>query len=138
MLASQQDMRPTQRRYVREKLGRNVEPFVPPLCDGMAEMNGIPAEDDRGQEVEVGDPVVLSLSRAIADFTLATDTKGTLEGMVGLTLIEPDLGAPLHVRVENPLYNEECACDTADLAQRDREIIFGAGRKRACARVGWA
>ena len=25
-----------------------------------------------------------------------------------------DLGAPLHVRVEDPLYNEECAFDAAD------------------------
>lgn len=43
---------------------------------------------------------------------------------MGFTLVEPDLGAPLHVRVEDPLYNEECAFDTADLAQRDREIVL--------------
>lgn len=45
------------------------------------------------QEVEAGDPLMLSLCRAIADFTLATDTERILEGMVGLSLVEPDLGA---------------------------------------------
>lgn len=98
-------MRPAQWGYVGQQLGRHVEPFVPPLCDGMAEMDGIPVDDDRGQKIEAGNPVMLSLCRAIADFTLATDTERILEGMVGFTLVEPDLGAPLHVRVEDPLYN---------------------------------
>ncbi len=39
-------------------------------------------------------------------------------------LVEPDLGASLHVRVKYPLYDEECAFDAADLAQRDREIVL--------------
>ncbi len=41
---------------MRQQLRRHVEPFVPPLCNGMAEMDGIPADDNRGQEVEAGDP----------------------------------------------------------------------------------
>ena len=68
-----------------QKVGRHVNPFVPSLCDGMAEMNGIPIDDDCCQEVEAGDPVVLPLRRTITDFTLATDAERILEGMVGFT-----------------------------------------------------
>lgn len=101
------------------------------LC--IAEMDGIPVDDDRGQEVEASDPVMLSICRAIADFTLATDTKGIPEGMVGLALVEPDLGTPLHVRVEDPLYRE-CVRYVRPRAARPPDR-FDASRKRACARV---
>lgn len=90
----------------------------------MAEVDGIPIDDDCGQEVEPGDPVVLAFGGAITDLTLATDAERILERMVGFTLVEPDLGAPLHIGVENPFYEKECALDAADLAQRHRQIVL--------------
>lgn len=60
----------------QEALRLHVAPFegARRVINGMAEMDGIPIDDDCGQEVEAGDPVVLPLRRTITDFTLATDT----------------------------------------------------------------
>jgi hypothetical protein len=86
----------------------------------MAEMDGIPIDDNRGQEIKPSDPVMLSLCRAIADFTLTTDAKSILERMIGFALTVLDLGTSLHIRVEDLLYDEERAFDAAYFPQRDR------------------
>ena len=117
-------MSPTQRTDVRKKLGRHIKPFVPSLCGCVAEMDGIPVDDDRRKQVSPGNPVMLPLGCAIADFTLTTDAMRILERMVGLALVETALGAPLHIRVEIPFDNKQRAFDAADLAQRDRQVIL--------------
>jgi len=81
----------------------------------MAEVDGVPIDDDRREQVKTGDPVMLALGGSVTDFTLATDAQRILEGMVGLALIETDLSTPLHVRVEDPLYNKECSLHAANL-----------------------
>ena len=43
---------------------------------------------------------------------------------MSLAHVEADLGTPLHVRVEDPLYNKECPLHAADLAQRNSQIIL--------------
>lgn len=53
--------------------------FVSPRSDSATEMNGIPVNDDCGEQVEPGNPVVLSLRGAVTDFALATDAQRILE-----------------------------------------------------------
>ena len=56
------------------------------LSDGVAEMLGVPKDNDRRQQVEASYTEMLSFAGSIADFTLASDAQGVLEGMMGLTL----------------------------------------------------
>ena len=100
---------------MRQKFWRHIKSFVPPLGDRVADVNGVPIDNECGEQVEAGDPVMLTFGGSVTDFTLATDAQRILEGMVGLALIETDLSTPLHVRVEDPLYNKECSLHAANL-----------------------
>lgn len=66
----------------------------------MAEVQGIPIDDDGGEQVEPGNTVVLALGGTVADFALASDPQGVLQRMVRLALVEADLGAALHNTVD--------------------------------------
>ncbi len=74
--------------------------FASAASDGLAEMFGVPVDDDRGEEVQPGHAEVLAFGGAITDFTLAADAECVLQGVVSLTLVEADLGAALHVGIE--------------------------------------
>jgi hypothetical protein len=58
---------------VRQKFRRHIQSFVSPLGDRVADVDGVPVDDDRGEQVEADDPVMLPLGGAVTDFTLATD-----------------------------------------------------------------
>ena len=60
-------------------------------------------DDDRGQQVEAGEPVVLSFLGSVSQFTTLVEIDGALEGMVRLSLVQSDLGAPAHVGVRGPV-----------------------------------
>lgn len=99
---------------MRQKFRWHIKSFISALCDRLAEMEGVPVDDDCGEQVQPGDAVMLALGGAVTDFTLATDTQSILESVVGLVLVEADLSTPLHVRVEDPLYNKECPLHAAN------------------------
>jgi len=61
---------------------------------------GVPVDDDGGEQVQTGHAVVLTLGSAIPDFTLSPDAQGVFQGVMGLTLVQANLGPPLHVGVE--------------------------------------
>ena len=69
-------------------------------------MFGVPVNDNGGKEVEASHAEMLPLGSTVADFTLPPDTQGVLEGVVRLALVQPDLGAALHIGVEQPVYDE--------------------------------
>ena len=46
---------------MRQKFGRHIKSFIPALCDRVAEMEGVPVDDDCGEQVQPGDAVVLAL-----------------------------------------------------------------------------
>ena len=54
-----------------EKMVGGIEPFAAPGLNGMAKVQGVPVDDDGGEQVEAGDPVMLTLRRAVADFASA-------------------------------------------------------------------
>ena len=51
-------MGPTEWRGVRQKVWRASQAFASAASDGLAEMFGVPVDDDRGEEVQPGHPGV--------------------------------------------------------------------------------
>ncbi len=117
-------MSPTERRDVRQQFGRTVQSIMFSLRDGVTEMLGVPVDDDGGQQVQACHAEVLTFGGAIADFALAADAQGVLEGMMGLALVQTDLSAALHVSVEQPVDDEECPLDPSDFPQRHRQFML--------------
>jgi len=74
---------------MRQQMIRGIESFATPGLDSMAELQGVPVDDDGGEQVEARDPVVLAFGGAIADLALATDAQGVLQRMVRLALVGP-------------------------------------------------
>ena len=126
----EEDVGPAEWRYVRQQVVRTVEACAFSLCDGLPEMLGVPVYDDGGQQVQSGHAVMLALGCSIADFTLATDSQGVFQGVMGLALVETDLSATLHVGIEQPVDNKERAFDTPDFTQGKRQLMLaGIGSK---------
>ena len=67
---------------MRQEVWWAVEPGPAAGGDGVAEMLGIPVDDDGGEQVETRHTVMLPLGSTVADFTLPPDTQGVLEGVV--------------------------------------------------------
>ena len=82
--------------------------------DSVSETFGVPVDDDRCEEIEPGDPEVLTPGRPIADLSLAADPQGILESMVRLALVQADLRPALHVTIEQPVDDEECPFNPSD------------------------
>ncbi len=77
----------------------------------MAELFCVPVDDDGGEEVETRHAVMLTFRGAVADFALSPDTQGVFEGVVSLTFVQADIGAALHIGIEQPFDDEEGAFD---------------------------
>ncbi len=90
-----------------QEVGRDVETFVAATGDGLVEMLCVPVDDDCGEEVQHGHAEVLAFAGAIAEFALPADAECTLQSVMGLALVEADLGAALHVGIEQPVDDEE-------------------------------
>lgn len=58
---------------MRQKFGRHIKSFIPTFRDCVAEMEGVPVDDNGGEQVEPGYPVVLALGGSVTNFPLATD-----------------------------------------------------------------
>jgi hypothetical protein len=68
--------------------------------------------------------VQLSFWGAIPDFTLSPDAQGVFQGVMGLTLVQANLGPPLHVGVEEPFDDEESALDAADFTECQGQLML--------------
>jgi hypothetical protein len=109
---------------MRQKVWRASQAFASVASDGLAEMFGVPVDDDRGEEVQPGHAEVLAFGGAITDFTLAADTECVLQSVVRLTLVEADLGAALHVGIEQPVDDEARPFDPSYFPQRHRQLVL--------------
>ena len=109
---------------MRQKIGRAVEACTATGRYSLTKVLGVPIDDDGGKQVEADHAIVLALGRAIPNFTLGADTQGVFQGMVRLAFVQPDLGAALHVGVEEPFDDEEGALDAADLAKRNGQLVL--------------
>ena len=79
-------MRPSERRDGRQELRGNTESVALALRDCMAEVKGVPIDDDDGKEVQAGYAEVLAFGGAVADFALTADAQGVLERVVRFAL----------------------------------------------------
>ena len=102
----------------------------------MPEMLGVPIDDDRGEQVEPGHAELLPFGGPVADFTLAADAQGVFQGVMGLSLVQADLGAALHIGVKQPFDNEERSFDPSDFTQGHRQFVLSGGRLRTCVTTG--
>jgi len=109
---------------MRQQIGRTIQSGPPPRGDGLSDVLGVPVDDDGGEQVQTGHAVVLTLGSAIPDFTLSPDAQGVFQGVMGLTLVQANLGPALHVGVEKPLDDEEGPFDAAYFAKRNGQLVL--------------
>ena len=46
---------------MRQEFRWHIKSFIAALCDCIAEMEGVPVDDDCGEQIQPGDPVMLAL-----------------------------------------------------------------------------
>ena len=97
------------------------------LRDDLAQLGGIPEDDAGGEQVHAGDAIMLPFAGAVPDLAATVEADGALQGVVGLTLVESDLGLALHAGVEDPVDHEQASLDATDLAHGDGEFMLAAG-----------
>ena len=97
-----------------EKVDWAVEPGLASGGDGMAELQGVPIDDDGGEEIQSCHTVMLSFGGAVSNFALPADAHGVLESVMGFALVQTDLGTALHVCIKQPVDDEERAFDPSD------------------------
>ena len=90
----------------------------------MPEMLGVPIDNNRSEQVQAGHAEVLTFGGSVADLPLATDAQGIFQGVVCLTLVQTDLCAALHVRIEQPFHNEQSPFHPSDFAQGHRQFML--------------
>lgn len=72
---------------------RRIQSSATPCLDGTTEVQSVPVDDDGGEEIEAGDPVMLALGGAVAELALAVDVQGVLQCVGRLAFVEADLRA---------------------------------------------
>ena len=77
---------------MRQKIGWVIQSLTFSVVDGLAEVFGVPVDDDGGEQIEAGHAEVLAFGGGVADFTLVADVQGVFQGMMGLTLVQ--MGGP--------------------------------------------
>lgn len=107
-----------------QKIERAVQTRAAAAGDGMTERVGVPVDDDSGEQVEPCHPEVLSFVGSVADFALAADAQDVLQGVVGLILVQADLGTAPHVRIKPPVDDEECPFDPSDFVQGHCQFVL--------------
>jgi len=124
VFAGEQDVGPSERGDMREQRGVAIQPGPLPRGDSLTEVLGVPLDDDGGEQIETGHAVVLPFGGTVADFTLSPEAQGVFQGMMGLTLVQANLGTALHVGVEEPFDNKESAFDAADFTERQGQLVL--------------
>ena len=125
-------MRPSEGRGVRQKIGWAIQSLAFSVVDGLAEVFGVPVDDDGGEQIEADHAEVLAFGGAVADFTLAADAQGVFQGMMGLTLVQAYLGTALHIGIEHPVDDEECPFYPSDFFESfGQRMLAGVGREFA-------
>lgn len=115
---------------MRQKIGRAVQACTATGRYSLTKVLGVPIDNDGGKQVEASHAIVLALGRAVADFALASDAQSVFQGMVRLALVQPNLGATLHIGVKQPVDDEQRPLNAADLAERHGQLMLtGIGRE---------
>ena len=92
--------------------------------DRLAQLQRVPVNDDSGEQVEAGDTVVLTFAGAVAQFAALVEVDGALQGVMGLSFVQANVGAPAHGGVGDPVDHEQRAFDAADVAKGGGEFVL--------------
>ena len=109
---------------MREKRVWAVLSCVQSGSDGETKLLGVPVNDDGGQQVQSSHAVVLPFGRTVADFALAPDAQGVFQSVVGFAFVQADLGAALHVCIEQPVDDEERSLNAPDFSECQGQLML--------------
>ncbi len=124
VFACDQDVAPSKRRDVFEQVLWRLDACAFAFLDCASELVGVPVDDGCSEEVQSGNPEVLGLACPIADFALAADPQGALQGMMRLALVQARTGPPLHVGIQQPVDDEERPFDPSDFTKGNSKIVL--------------
>lgn len=95
---------------------RHIDLALTQVADGAFEIDGVPQDDGRHDEVETGGTVPLVFEGAVAQFTEPVEKDGTGECVSRLALVEVRVGASAKDRIVEPVEHEQRTLDAPDLA----------------------
>ena len=96
---------------MRQEIIGNGRVLGTQVLDGLVEIDGVPVNDDGGDEAEPGGAEALVLEGAVADFALAMEEHGPAQGIAGLALVKPGIAALAQSGVGQPLQGEQGSLD---------------------------
>ena len=100
--------------------------------NGMAEIDRIPKDDRRDDEIETRSAVALIFERPVADFAKAMKEHRPGERVTRLSLVEAGVRPPAQSGVADPVEREERAFEPSYFPKCFRQrILFGVGREPA-------
>jgi hypothetical protein len=92
----------------------------------------VPVYDDGSEKVEARYAEMLPFGGAVADFTLATDAQGIFQCVMCLAFVQTDLGAALHIGVDQPVDDEQRSFHPSDFFEGFGQLMLaGIGYKFA-------
>ena len=109
---------------MREQIGWHGQTGSPSFSDRFAQFHRVPIDDDRREQVQPSDAVMLTFPGAVSNLTVTVETKRSFQGMVCFTFIETDLSAALHVCIQYPVDDEQGPLDAADFAHGQGQLIL--------------
>ena len=86
-------------------------------------MSRVPVDDDGGEEIKASHAAMLTLCAAVADFALAANAQGILQGVMCFAFVKPELSAPLHVGIKQSFDDKECPFDPSDFTKCDGKVM---------------
>ena len=117
-------MLPAERRQVLQQA----------LIDGLAvttqgvrgpfQVDRVPQHDGRRHQVEATGPVALLLETAVADFAQSVEEHGAGQGVAGFALVQSSMHAAAQLNALQPIQDEQCSFDAAQLAQGDGQAVL--------------
>ena len=111
-------MLPAQRGDMGEQGIGHVYTALTQMAGGPVEMDGVPKDDGRHDEVETGGAVLLVLEGAVAQLAKPFEEDGAGERVAGFALVEVGVGAATQIGIVEPIEHEHGALDAPDLAER--------------------
>ena len=76
-----------------KEFGRGLEACVLPGGAGLAQLQRVPVDDDRGQQVGASDSAMLAFLGSVMQFAALLEIDGARQGMMRLVLVQAVMGA---------------------------------------------
>jgi len=92
------------------------------LHDGLAELGCVPIDNHSGKEIEARHSVMLPFGGSVTDFSLTANPQSIFQRVMRLAFVQANLCTPLHVRIEQPVNDEQSAFDAPDLPKGNSQF----------------